>query len=242
MSEHSKRIGEAAGLSLRRFSRVLGSLLGTRKPDPLEHKFVETLFLLFGHLARADGHVSQKEAELGEKLIVQLELDRHGRRLAVDQFERGKRGDFTLDQQLRSFNSVHPCGTQRSRELLDVLIELAKADGRLHPAERGLLEKIAIGLQVSAADLQRSLEHDGALPPVNPQTQLALQQAYAQLGVNASVSDDEVRQAYRRLISKSHPDKLSGQGSSDDALRIAQQRTTEVRAAYERVSAARHLR
>lgn len=239
MSQTSKRIGETAGFSMRKIGKVLGSLLGN-KPEPAEQVFIETMFLLFGHLAQADGRISQQEAELGEKLIRQLELNRHGRRMAVDHFERGKRGDFVLERVLRQFNAAHTPHSARSRELMDVLIELAKADGRLRPAERGLLEKIATGLGVAPRDLQRRLELGEPLPA--PSTHSGLDHAYALLGIASAASNDDLRQAYRRLLSKLHPDKLSGQGHSGAALQDAQERTQQVRAAYELVCAARGIR
>lgn len=267
MSEASKGIGEALGSGLKKAGRMLGALLGGHKPEPAEHSFIETLFLLFGHLARADGHVSQQEAELGEKLIDHLALNRHGRRLAVEAFERGKSGGFALDAQLQGFNRFHPPRTERSRQLLDVLVELAKADGRLRPAERGLLEKIAERLGVSSAELRVRLE-GGALPKAEPPPQTrnpppepppratenprvpappgpahaGLERAYALLGILGSATDDEVRQAYRRLLSRLHPDKLVGQGLRGDALKGAQAKTVEVRAAYELIFSARGMK
>lgn len=266
MSDTSKGFGEALGTGLKKAGRMLGSLLGGRRPEPPEHAFIETLFLLFGHLARADGHVSQQEAELGEKLIAHLELNRHGRRLAVEQFDRGKAGRFDLEAQLRGFNRIHPPRTERARQLLEVLVELAKADGRLRPAERGLLEKISSLLGYAPAELKARLD-GAALPPAEapprppPQPQASgpadsqarahpaastahagLERAYALLGVLGSASDDEVRHAYRRLLSRLHPDKLVGQGLRGDALKGAQAKTVEVRAAYELVAGARGMR
>lgn len=265
MSENSKSFGQALGSGFKRAGKMLGSLLGGGKPEPAEHVFIETLFLLFGHLARADGHVSQQEAELGEKLIDHLELNRHGRRLAVEQFERGKAGTFELQAQLRNFNSFHPPRTERSKQLLDVLIELARADGRLRPAERGLLEKIAESLGVTAPELRSRLDGSplpgaaapkpkseppkktapppAASPAPTPSTgHGGLERAYALLGLLGSASDDEVRQAYRRLLSRLHPDKLVGQGLRGDALKGAQAKTVEVRAAYELICGARGMR
>lgn len=245
MSEQSKRIGEQTGSTLKRLGRALGNLLGGARPEPAEERYIATLFLLFGHLARADGHVSQQEAELGEQLITRLDLNRHGRKLAVHQFERGKQGGFNLQAELQAFTAIHPPRSARALGLLDVLIELARADGRLRPAERGLLEKIATGLGVNPLDLKRRLDEGQPLPVIPPLTasrSALLERAYALLGIAAEASDDDVRQAYRRLLSRLHPDKLAGQGLSPKVLQGAQERTQEVRGAYETVRAARGMR
>jgi DnaJ like chaperone protein len=243
MSEHSKRIGEATGFGLRRFGKALGALLSGR-PDPQEQVFIETVFVLFGHLAQADGHVSQKEAELGEKLIEHMQLGRSGRRLAVSQFELGKRGDFVLDSLLQRFNQHFAPYSERSRELLEVLIAMARVDGKMRPAVRGLLEKIAQGLKIAPLHLKERLEQGKALPTglADSSAHVGLLHAYGLLGIAPEVSDDDLRQAYRRLISKLHPDKLIGQGLADADLQAAQERTQQVRAAYELACAARGIR
>jgi DnaJ like chaperone protein len=229
----------ALGATLRSVGKGLGALFGG-KPDAQEAAFIETLFLLFGHLARADGFVSHQEAELGERLITDLALTRSGRKLAVESFERGKQGGFDLDEVFRRFNAVHAPRTERSRQLLDVLFELANADGKLRPAERGLLERIGEGLGFSATEVRKRLEPQKPAPKGPDVRELAA--AYQALGTHAEASDDEVRQAYRRKLSKMHPDKLSGQGVRGDALKGAQAKTVDLRGAYELICQVRGMR
>lgn len=229
----------ALGATLRSVSKGLGALFG-RKPEPEEAVFIEALFLLFGHLARADGYVSYQEAELGERLISDLELTRAGRKLAVENFERGKQGGFVLDEILRRFNAVHAPRAERSRQLIDVLFELANADGKLRPAERGLLERIGQGLGYGAAEVRARMEPKKLAPKAPDVRELAI--AYQALGTHAEASDDEVRQAYRRKLSKMHPDKLSGQGVRGDALKGAQAKTVDLRGAYELICQARGMK
>jgi DnaJ like chaperone protein len=228
----------ALGAAFKSVGKSLGSLFGGA-PEPAEASFIETAFLLFGHLARADGFVSQQEAELGERLIGELELTRAGRKIAVESFERGKQGSFDLGATLKSFNSMHPPRTERSRQLIDLLCELARADGKLRPAERGLLEKIGEGIGMTASEVHALLEPGkaAAQPDVRE-----LAAAYQALATHAGASDEEIRQAYRRKLSSMHPDKLSGQGVRGDALKGAQAKTVDLRQAYEQICKARGMK
>ncbi len=54
-----------------------------------------------------------------------------------------------------------------------------------------------------------------------------------------SASDAEVKRAYRRLMSQHHPDKLVAKGLPEEMMKLATERTQEIRRAYERVMEAR---
>ena len=70
----------------------------------------------------------------------------------------------------------------------------------------------------------------------------SLAEAYRVLGVGAAASDDEVKTAYRRLMSQHHPDKLVARGLPESMKSVAEQKTHEVRAAYETIKAQRGLK
>jgi DnaJ like chaperone protein len=59
------------------------------------------------------------------------------------------------------------------------------------------------------------------------------------LGVPSTASDAEVTRAYRRLLSQHHPDKLVSKGLPPDVLKLADEKTYQIRSAYETVTRAR---
>lgn len=69
-----------------------------------------------------------------------------------------------------------------------------------------------------------------------------VREAYETLGVSANASNEDVKKAYRRLMNKNHPDKISGSNPGKDVMAEASRRTREVRSAYELLKARRSIR
>jgi len=61
---------------------------------------------------------------------------------------------------------------------------------------------------------------------------------YRVLGVTPDASQAEIEQAYRRLMSQYHPDKLAG--VAPDLIEQAECRAREINAAYDRIKTLRH--
>ena len=59
------------------------------------------------------------------------------------------------------------------------------------------------------------------------------------LAVAPDASDDAVKKAYRRLLNQHHPDKLVAKGLPEEMMKLASEKTHEIRKAYERIRAAR---
>lgn len=62
------------------------------------------------------------------------------------------------------------------------------------------------------------------------------------LEVAAEASDAEVTKAYRRQLSRHHPDKLQANGLPDSMIEHAKERTQQIIAAWERVREMRGMR
>lgn len=67
-----------------------------------------------------------------------------------------------------------------------------------------------------------------------------LDEAYRTLGISESASDDEVRQAYRRMALKYHPDRIASQGEA--ARQAAEKAFQQINQAKERIFKARGLK
>lgn len=216
-------------------------------PEERQRLFFETTFLVMGHLAKVDGRVSEVEITAARAVMQRLGLDEAESRLAIDLFNRGKRPDFPVDEQVARLR--RHCGGEPQLILvfLEIQVDLALASGAVTPAQRELLARIAGQLGVGRMDLLR-LEAllrarrrfgPGAAPASGAAD---LGQAYETLGVAASASDAEVKRAYRRLMNEHHPDKQAARGLPESMRALAEERTREIRSAWEAIRDHRGLR
>jgi DnaJ like chaperone protein len=65
---------------------------------------------------------------------------------------------------------------------------------------------------------------------------------YAELEVDPNISDQEVTLAYRRQMSRHHPDKLVANGLPESMAEMAKEKTQRIQEAYEGIRAARGMR
>jgi DnaJ like chaperone protein len=142
---------------LRWVSETLGGFFRAEALDPKEEVFVSVLFSLLGSLARADGVVTSEEAEHGEELIDRMELPKVGRKLAVQSFERGRAGGLDIEGEVARFLNVYPASSTHSEQLMDALLALARADGRMRIPEKSWLMRVGKSLGIDAAVMKERI-------------------------------------------------------------------------------------
>jgi DnaJ like chaperone protein len=215
-----------------------------------------------GHLAKADGRVSEREIAVAEAVMTRLRLTVEQRRLAIDYFNEGKSQVLVLDQVLATLRQDCRGRGVLLRLFLDIQFQMAYADGPPGPVAKGQLLHIARHAGVSdavfqgldqMANIRRGAAGAGGAKArgragrggagtghaASGRAESALAAAYALLGVPSTASESEVKRAYRRLLSQHHPDKLVSRGASPDMLKRADERTHQIRRAYETITQAR---
>jgi DnaJ like chaperone protein len=204
--------------------------------------FFMATFSVMGHVAKADGRVSEDEIELARAVMARLGLSPELRQAAMRLFNQGKQPDFPLDDILSQFK--RECRQRRTLLLsfMEFLLMAAYADGVMHAAERRILLHINQQVGFSASEFEhfetmvragRRFEGDGR--PRAQTTRASLADAYAVLNVSPEASDETVKKAYRRLLSQHHPDKLVAKGLPEEMMKLAAARTHQIRSAYEQI-------
>ena len=141
--------------ALREVRLAFDEMFGGGKLDVERELMVQTLFGLLGALARADGVVSAEEAALTNELMEELELPTQARQLANEAFDRGRRQQLDIDQEIARFVAKFPRGSQQVDHLYTSLLRLATTDGRVRPGEQLFLEKVSKALGYSKAELEK---------------------------------------------------------------------------------------
>ena len=241
-------LGSSLGGSARRFGsgpphydtrrRQGRSPPGAQRRERLQAAFFAAAFGVMGRVAKADGRITADEIRLANRVMDQLGLGPDQRRTARALFDRGKSPDFPLDDVLEQLRTECLRGSNIRRMFLEIQFQAAWADGGVDPEERRLLRHIAARLGLSHADFidVERMMGAGARPDPNKPS---LDDAYATLGVSPDAPDDEVKRAYRRLMSRHHPDKLAAKGLPDEMMRAATERTQQIKAAWDAVKSAR---
>ena len=206
--------------------------------------FIETVFILMGKLAKADGQVSQDEIAHAEQFMQKLGMTAQHRQQAIAWFKQGADAAFDIEPTLMRFMAV--CGHTRNLKevLLAYLIVMALADGQYHPAEEALLTDIAGRLGYGPVAFRQMLEmvrNQSHFAGAQANAETALDDAYKALGVAKDSSDAEIKRAYRKLMSQYHPDKLMGQGVPEDMIAMATEQAKEIQLAHDLIKKSRNL-
>jgi DnaJ like chaperone protein len=217
--------------------------------------FFHSLFASLGHLAKADGVVTQSEIAVATRLMDDMQLQGQARKEAQEAFREGKSADYPIADTLKSF--YESCHGRRDilQVFLEILIQAAFADGRLSKEEYVVLEKVARPLGFRRSDLDylvqmfeaeirfrsggQSRQSGRAGSTQNTTSQPSVDDAYAILGVTASDDEKTIKRAYRKRMAEHHPDKLAAKGLPQQALDMAKAKTQDVQAAYELIKKAR---
>ena len=227
-----------------RFSDPVGGAAG---PIRLPEYFIRALFQVMGHMAKADGRVSEDEIRAARALMHRLDLGPAKIGQAIDWFDSGKQKTFPLLATVRQLQR----DTARRPELRSVfvrlLIEVALSKATLHRRERSLLWTVCSELEigrVELAQLEAMLRAQRAFrkSPAGAADAARVSEAYAVLGVDKSSTNEDIKRAYRRLMNKHHPDKLAASNPGAAELAAAQKRTRDIRSAYETLKSRRLIR
>lgn len=220
--------------------------------------FFTATFSVMGHIAKADGRVSEAEIAMARAIMNKMELTESMRQTAMRLFNEGKQTQFPLDQALEHFR--HECHRRSSliRMFIEIQLQAAFADGALHTIEEQMLLHVCDKLrfprfefQTMRALLEAQMRFSGSdysaysrssrsggergerssPPPARPRNNLA--DAYAVLGISSAATEADVKKAYRRLMSQNHPDKLVAKGLPEDMVKLATEKTQQIRKAYD---------
>ena len=215
--------------------------------DPRERTqtaFFTATFAVMGHLAKADGIVTRDEVALASRVMDEMQLSEAHRRLAERLFREGRAADFPVGEVLDQLRRECRYSSHLVTMFVEILLHAAYADGELHSQERALLESICARLHLPAGELDRleaMVRAERHARGGKPSDALSADDAYAILGVDETCSDAELKRAYRRMMNRHHPDKLVAKGLPEEMMRVATEKTREIKAAWDRLKEVRGL-
>src|SRR5690349_4668010 len=221
-------------------------------------RFFTATFEVMGHVAKADGRVSEAEIAAARKVMAELRLDGAQIHAAIAHFTRGKGREFDLQTAMEEFSEACANRPDLIRVFLEVQVRAALEGVDMKGPAALAIQRVADLLDVSRIELAHmeavlrlrreqfragprggSGQGGGSAGHAPPRSGMQLNAAYQILEVDPKATDEEVAKAYRRQLSKHHPDKLKANGLPDSMLEHAKQRTQQIIEAYELIKSTR---
>ena len=190
------------------------------------NSFMVSLLVLSSAVIRADGRILQSELDHVRSFIRQNfgeEAVDEAMRI-LDGLNRQEINIYSVGGQIATYMNY----SQRL-QLFHYLTRIAIADGDFSKSEKEVLEAIASAIRINAADAASIIamfykDSDSA---------------YAVLEISASATNDEVKNAYRRMAMKYHPDKVATLGP--DVQKAAEEKFRKIQEAYETIKKQRGM-
>jgi DnaJ like chaperone protein len=220
---------------------------GSARGASISEVFFRTTFELMGHVAKSDGRVSEAEIDAARRLMQELRLGPDETAAAIQCFRAGKAPSYDAGFRIEELREA--CGLRY--DLLATFIELqlraALAGNGISPPARHILARAAERLGMSRLEFARMeaavrARQGEQRSYAGAQRQRPLSECYAELEVTAAASDPEVTKAYRRQMSRHHPDKLVANGLPESMAQWAKEKTQRIQESYEAIRAARGMR
>ena len=223
-------------------SNFRGSAKDYRPGDKqrVQAAFFSSVFSVMGYIAKVDGKVSKSEILLAQQVMQHMQLSEDMQKAAKELFNQGKQKDFNLDEVLEQFRTESHRRTHLVRMFLEIQIQATYADGVFDDKEYDALKYIAQKLRFPIHELERLIQQFSVAS--GKSSKLTIDDAYVILGADKSLTDKELKRAYRRLLAQHHPDKLVAKGLPDEMIKLANDKTQEIISAYELIKKHRGMR
>ena len=232
-------LGHQFDLGVAQLSTGDGVFFGS---DRIQQVFFETTFAVMGHIAKSDGRVSQSEIRAARRIMHGMNLSPEQVKTAIDHFTAGKSAGYPVGEKLTQLNNHLSRRTDLVRAFVEIQMQALIAAGSIEVAKRALLWQVARDLgmgRVELAQIEALVRAQQFRVQSGGKESISMEQAYRVLGLGPDASDKEVKTAYRRLMNQHHPDKLVARGLPESMTSVAEEKTHEIRAAYERIKTQR---
>lgn len=214
--------------------------------------FFTASFSVMGYVTSVDGQPNRDELTVLHTVMEKMQLDQDQKQLAAKLFQQGRRPGFPFVSAVKQLKKECRGNLNLLRLFVEGLLHAAYADGELNRKEKEVLLDICKRLGFSRKDflqidamvrVQHNLDvaRAGGQPLSGSNQGMDIRDALAVLGMKKISTNVEIQKSYRRLMSQHHPDKLVARGLPEEMVKLAAEKTTEIRQAYDILRAHRNF-
>ena len=188
--------------------------------------FIMSVLVLFAKVMKADGKLLKSELDYVKQFLKrQFGIQQTKDLMLV--FKDILEQEYPLKDVCRQIQRSmdHPSRL----ELIHILYGLSQSDGHVHPSEIRIIQTIANYLNISNNDY-------ASIKAMFAKDENA---AYRILEIDPSTSDKQVKEAYRKMANKYHPDKVAHLGKKMQT--VAEEKFKSVNDAYQQIKKDRNL-
>lgn len=204
----------------------------------LEEHEAGLLVAMMAKVAKADGEVSELEAEILSHTFTDISNHFENSGEVREQLK------TIYKKEIKTFNNTIEIATKylkltkrdytKRLKVLEYLLNLAFIDNDFSKAEFMITEDIANALEIKKSDFEAMIaQFEQFYAQQNNNKEVSLQKAYDILGVDPSDDMSTIKKRYRKLVKENHPDIITGQGASQSIIDAATKKLQEINEAYE---------
>jgi DnaJ like chaperone protein len=196
---------------------------GLNHNEKAQAAYFISLFSILGKFAKIDGVVSRDEIAVVNNFIEQLQIADREKQFARKVFNEAKNSRYSIDDfafQLYQTNKQQPTILL---SFMNLLFQIAAADGKLHPAEETTLRRIKEIFRIN--EEQYNSIKGGYFN--------GLDTYYKMLNSTSKSSPQEIKSNYKKLVKDFHPDTIVSKGLPEEFTEFATKRFREIQEAYE---------
>ena len=239
MSIWGKLAGAAAGLAI---GGPIGALLGgvaghyvidrdQEQDGQAENQvaFTVGVIALGAKMAKADGVVTMDEVNAFKEVFKVPEGEMKN---VARVFNLAKQDVAGYEAYAEQLATMFKGNRKLLEDVLEGLFHIAKADEHLHPNEEQFLHQVAKRFGFTDTEFSYIKARHVIASKRNP---------YDVLGVKPTITNEELKSHYHKLVAENHPDKLMARGVPKEFVAIATEKVATINEAYKTIAKERGM-
>ena len=199
--------------------------------EQVQSTYFIALFSLLAKMAKADGQITKVEGDTFLKVINNMNLPPQSKQYALKIFNEAKYSPYSLEEFAQQYFTLIQGRRDILLSMLDMLFNIASADGQLHPAEEQALKNVQHIFQLTENEYESIKSRFFAVTD----------KYYKILNCTPESTNEKIKKSYRKLINEYHPDKIIARGLPEEFIEQATKRFQEVQDSYEHIRKERNF-